>query len=170
MSTFPDLQNTMSKMTKVGRKMLWEMHEAAHPHNFNALMECTACGHKAREAQIENDPAYTKRISAGFNVHGPGDGEPPEYVSICPECDAEESFEPVAKCAECDDYPCTCTDESAVADWQLNTRGERAGHVTRPQSAPGSAGKHARPRALYTLALRAGRKPRTRRRAALNSR
>lgn len=82
------------------------------PFPLRDPVQCTACGFIAELEDVETNPRFSKRVSAGFNVHGPGDGEPPEWTRVCPECRIEEaSFDPVTKCAECDDYPCTCGEE-----------------------------------------------------------
>jgi len=108
MTIADSLLETADKAMVAGRKILSLMHDAGRACNYNPLMVCRACGHKAREAQIENGAAYHKCVSNGFNLHGPGDGEPPEWETVCRECGAEEPFVLATVCAECDDYPCTC--------------------------------------------------------------
>ena len=111
MVTFTDLENIADKAFAAGRSLLWQMHQSERACNFNEQMQCTACGHRARQATIENNPAYCKCVSAGFNLYGPGDGEPPEWETVCPACDARESFDVATVCAECLEYPCICTAE-----------------------------------------------------------
>lgn len=110
-TTFTDLQNMADKAMVGGRAILSQIGEAERAYSFNALMECTKCGHQARQATIENNAAYSRCISAGFNLHGPGDGEPPEWETVCPACDARESFGLAMTCAECLEYPCICETE-----------------------------------------------------------
>ena len=113
MATFTDLENIADQAFKGGRSLLWQMKQPERACNFNEQMQCTACGHRARQATIENDEAYHKCVSAGFNLHGPwGDSEAPEWETVCPACDARESFSLATTCAECLEYPCICTAEN----------------------------------------------------------
>ncbi len=86
--------------------LLKGVEEPSHPHPFalRKPMKCKLCPWIAEAARLEEEDSWVCTLA---ERRGP-DGEPAEYVQVCVECGARDSFEPAPLCAECDAYPCVC--------------------------------------------------------------
>jgi len=97
MITRDDLQQTVGRAMGAGerlRQLVIRRQLRARP--FRNPVACSACGFVAERETVETSPRFAKCVSPGFNLHGPGDGEPPEWITVCPECRAEDvEFDPV---------------------------------------------------------------------------
>jgi len=56
------------------------------------LMRCRDCDHQCQQRDLGR-PEYEKRTIPAVKHLEPGDCEPAEYVTVCPDCGAEESFD-----------------------------------------------------------------------------
>lgn len=79
-----------------------------HPFALRKPMICRECGWIAETERLENDDAWVLTLQARGG--DPQHAEPAEHAQICVECGAKDSFEPAPLCAECDAYPCVCTE------------------------------------------------------------
>jgi predicted RNA-binding Zn-ribbon protein involved in translation (DUF1610 family) len=60
------------------------------------LYECTECGHQVSEDSLyDEDGEYMRCTLRGNHSGHPDDRCPDEYVTVCPDCGEEESFEEV---------------------------------------------------------------------------
>jgi len=73
-------------------------------------VRCRHCGYVTERWQLR-DETHQKLSLAGIRHVAPGDCLPDEYVTVCPVCQAEDPFDDATRCAECDQYPCTCAIE-----------------------------------------------------------
>ncbi len=70
-------------------------------------MRCRECGREATAAELGAGAFLTCSLR-GIR-HGPaGDREPDEFVRVCDDCGARESYDPAPVCAECLERPCIC--------------------------------------------------------------
>lgn len=51
------------------------------------ILQCTRCGHQATEWQVRCYDRYRRLVLPGSQE------EPPEFVAVCPDCDAPDPFE-----------------------------------------------------------------------------
>jgi len=106
MTTLKELHQTVNRINEAGQRLVAAMRRAGSEPQ---IMECDQCGHVVPGRSLRDDPTYWRCSLAARNPDGPwGESEPAEYVTICPECGAEESFEEAMTCGQCFDYPCTC--------------------------------------------------------------
>jgi hypothetical protein len=82
---------------------------------YDDPVQCQSCGHIAERRRLGQGP-YRRRTLRGIRHLAPGDCEPDEYVTVCPDCGAAESFDEATKCAECGRFPCICTAVAAAPD------------------------------------------------------
>lgn len=82
---------------------------ATRGFRYHDPVQCLRCGHVAQRRRLA-DEGYRGRSLAGISHVAPGDCEPQEYVTVCPDCGASESFDEAIRCAECLEHPCICTD------------------------------------------------------------
>jgi len=85
---------------------------AARGRSYDDPVRCLRCGYVTERRRLA-DEDHRRRSLAGIHHVAPGDCEPDEYVTACPECGAEECFDDATKCAECLEYPCICTPPAA---------------------------------------------------------
>ncbi len=71
-------------------------------------VRCQRCGHVAERGHLAGPP-YARQSLRGIHHLAPGDCEPDEYVTVCPDCGAQDPFDDAVTCAECSSYPCICT-------------------------------------------------------------
>ena len=88
------------------------MHKAHPPPRSARLamqdpVRCLCCGHVAERKRLA-EAEYLKRSMRGIRHLAPGDCEPDEWVTTCPDCGAREAFVAAVRCAECLEYPCVC--------------------------------------------------------------
>ena len=75
-------------------------------------VRCCRCGHAVARKGLDA-PEYRAISLKGVRHLASGDCEPDEWVTICPDCGARESFEPAVRCAECLEFPCICEPAAA---------------------------------------------------------
>ena len=63
------------------------VRNARHPR----MLVCERCGRQVASCRIGDD-AYQRRTLAGRHLGHPDMDEPDEFVTLCPECGATESF------------------------------------------------------------------------------
>jgi len=76
--------------------------------SYDDPVQCLRCGYGSERGRLEEE-SHHRRSLPGVRHVAPGDCEPDEYVTVCPDCGAEESFDEAIRCAECLEFPCICT-------------------------------------------------------------
>ena len=69
-------------------------------HRANERLACVKCGHECRRRDL-NKPEYEKQTLPAVRHLEPGECGPAEYIIVCPECGAEESFDALAVPPDC---------------------------------------------------------------------
>ena len=77
----------------------YRLSQIREQQRANERLKCVKCGHECRRRDLSK-PEYEKQTLPATRHLEPGDCEPEEYVTICPGCGAEESFEPLAESPE----------------------------------------------------------------------
>lgn len=60
--------------------------------DLDDLVVCRCCGHETRRRRLSS-PRYSRVSLGAVRYRAPGDCEPEEYVTSCPDCGEDESFE-----------------------------------------------------------------------------
>ncbi len=92
MTIADELNDKALKASRLGRKLEKQMVALGRLVPVLSGGACSECGHETNTDKLRDDPAYQKLTLRGQQLVAPGDCCPDEYVRVCPECGAEESF------------------------------------------------------------------------------
>jgi len=66
---------------------------------FAWAVVCACCGHETTRGRLDGEPHRELRLR-GIHHLATGDCEPDEYVTVCPCCGAEDSYDGSVRCCD----------------------------------------------------------------------